>query len=112
MRGQLYRESTKETNEARAQESAVLRLAAVTKGSDPLDRKPPTLREYAKDFLQWVGTRRLESGSRRYYRNGWRLLQRTKIAGWRMDQISKDQIEKLQCPGSASNGNNALDVPR
>jgi hypothetical protein len=74
----------------------------------PLDRKPPTLREYSKDFLQWTETGRLKADSRRYYRNGWRLLEQKKIAGMRMDQISKDEVEKLQFPGSASNGNNAL----
>ena len=94
--------STKETNETRAQKAAALRLAATMKGSDPLDRKPPTLREYSKDFLQWVETGRLEVDSRRYYRNGWRLLEQTKIAGMRMDQITKDEVEKLEFPGSAS----------
>ena len=108
VRGERYRGSTKETNETRAQKAAALKLAAAIKGSDPLDRKPPTLREYSKDFLQWVETGRLEADSRRYYRNGWRLLEQTKIAGMRMDQITKDEVEKLQFPGSASNGNNAL----
>ncbi|HUV69997.1 MAG TPA: hypothetical protein VMW15_10075 [Terracidiphilus sp.] len=108
VRGERHRGSTKETNETRAQKAAALKLAAAIKGSDPLDRKPPMLREYSKDFLQWVETGRLESDSRRYYRNGWRLLEQTKIAGMRMDQITKGEIEKLKFPGSASNGNNAL----
>jgi hypothetical protein len=108
VRGERYRGSTKETNETRAQKAAALKLAAAIQGSDPLDRKPPTLREYSKDFLQWVETGRLEADSRRYYRNGWRLLEETKIAGMRMDQITKGEVEKLEFPGSASNGNNAL----
>jgi hypothetical protein len=56
VRGERYRGSTKETNETRAQKAAALKLAATIKGSDPLDRKPPTLREYSKDFLQWADT--------------------------------------------------------
>ena len=108
VRGRRYRGSTKETNETRAAKAAALKLAAAIKGSDPLDRKPPTLREYAKNFLQWVEAGRLESDTRRYYRNGWRLLEQTKIAGMRMDQVTRDEIEKLRFPGSASNGNNAL----
>ena len=108
VRDERYRGSTKETNETRAQKAASLKLAAAIKGSDPLDRKPPTLRQHANDFLRWVETGRLESDTRRYYRNGWRLLEQTKIAGMRMDLIAKDEIEKLQFPGSASNGNNAL----
>jgi hypothetical protein len=35
-------------------------------------------------------------------------LEQTRIAGMRMDQITKDKVEKLKFPGSASNGNNAL----
>jgi len=110
VRGERYRGSTKETNETRAQKAAALKLAATIKGSDPLDRKPPTLREYSKDFLQWVETGRLEADSRRYYRNGWRLLEQTKIAGMRKEQITKDKVEKLQFPRSASNGKRASDV--
>jgi hypothetical protein len=98
VRGERCRASTKETNETRAQKAAALKLAATLKGSDPLDRKPPTLREYSKDFLKWVETGRLEADSRRYYRNGWRLLEQTKIAGMRMDQITKDEVEKLEFP--------------
>ena len=108
MRGERYRGSTKETNETRAQKVAALKLAAAIKGGDPLDRKLPILLEYAKDFLRWVETGRLESDTRRYYRNGWRLLEKTKIARMRMDEITKDEVEKLKFPGSASNGNNAL----
>ena len=52
VRGERYRGSTKETNETRAQKAAALKLAATIKGSDPLDMKPPTLRDYSKEFLQ------------------------------------------------------------
>jgi hypothetical protein len=45
VRGERYRGSTKETNETRAQKAAALKLSAAIKGSDPLDRMPPTLRE-------------------------------------------------------------------
>lgn len=71
VRDERYRGSTKETIETRAQKAAFLKLAAAIKGSNPLDRKVPTLRQYSKDFLQWVETGRLESDTRRYYRNGW-----------------------------------------
>ncbi len=74
VRSERFRGSTKERNEARAQKSAALKLADAIKGSDPPDREPPTLREYSKDFLEWVDAGRLEDDSRRYYRNGWRLL--------------------------------------
>ena len=108
VRDERFRGSTKETNETRAAKVAALKLAAAVEGSDPLDKKAPTLGEYSKPFLEWVDTGRLEESTRRYYRNGWRLLARSKIAGKRMDRITKDDVEKLKFPGSPSNANNAL----
>ena len=108
VRGERYRGSTKETERNRAGKVAALKLAEAIKGSDPLDRKPPTLREYSVIFLDWVETGRLEADTRRYYRNGWRLMEKTKIAAKRMNKITRDDIEKLKFPGSPSNGNNAL----
>ncbi len=108
VRGERYRGSTKETNETRAAKIAGLKLAAALEGRDPLDRKTPTLREYSKKFLGWVDTARLESQTQRYYRNGWRLLEKTSIAGMRMDRITADAAEALRFPGSAASGNNAL----
>jgi integrase len=108
VRGERYRGSTKETNAARASKIAGLKLAAALDGSNPLDRKAPTLREYSSKFLEWVKTARLEFQSRRYYRNGWRLLKKTSIAGVRMDRITADAAEALRFPGSPANANNAL----
>lgn len=109
VRGERFRASTQETNLARAGKVASLRLADILRGVDSLDRKPPTLREYSKLFLEWVDRGRLEPDTRRYYRNGWRLLEvHTKFIAKRMDKISADQIENLTFPGSPSNGNNAL----
>jgi hypothetical protein len=61
---QMSARHAKETNETRAQKAAALKLIAAIKGSDPLDKKPPTLREYSNDFLRWVETGRLESVTR------------------------------------------------
>ena len=108
VRGERFRGSTKETNRPRAEGIAALKLAAVVKEGDPLKGKPPTLREYSKTFLDWVDTGRLEDDSRRYYRNGWRLLEQTRVAGMRMDKITKHAIEAMRFPGGPSNGNNAL----
>lgn len=113
VRGQRYRASTKETNEARAAKIAALALAKAVEGSDPLDRKAPALREFSVKFLDWVDTARLEPKSRRYYHNGWRLLlAHPSILGCRMDRITGDEIEALSFPGSPSNANNALKTLR
>jgi len=76
----------------RAEGIAALKFTDAMKDGDPLKGKPPTLREYSKDFLEWVKTGRLEKDSRRYYRNGWRLLEKVKIAGKRMDKVSKGRL--------------------
>src|SRR5215831_12172785 len=57
--GQRFRGSTEETNATRASKIAGLKLAAALEGSDPLDRKAPTLRQYSTTFLEWVKTARL-----------------------------------------------------
>ena len=98
----------KRRKEARAGKIAGLKLAAALEGSDPLDRKAPTLREFSPRFLEWVKTARLEFDTRRYYRNGWRLLETTSITGMRMDHITADVAEALRFPGSPANSNNAL----
>lgn len=113
VRGQRFRASTKETNETRAAKVAARALTKAMEGSDPLDRKAPTLREFSVTFLDWVGAARLEPKSRRYYRNGWRLLLASSaILGNRMDRITGDEIEALSFPGSPSNANNALKTLR
>src|SRR6516164_10389651 len=81
VRGERYRGSTQETKEARAGKIASLKVTAAVRGSDPLDRKAPSLREFSARFLEWVETARLETDTQRYYRNGWRLLKDKPIAG-------------------------------
>ena len=106
--GRRYRGSTQETKAARAGKIAGLKLAAALQGRDPLDRRAPTLREFSSRFLEWVKTARLEFDTQRYYRNGWRLLKETPIAGMKINHITADDAEALRFPGSPANANNAL----
>lgn len=69
VRGQRYRGSTEEVNQARASKIAGIKLAAALEGTDPLDRKSPTLQEFSSEFLQWVSEARLADASRQYYRD-------------------------------------------
>ena len=108
VRGKRYRGSTQETKLSRAGKIAGLKLAAALQGTDPLDRKPPTLREFSSRFLEWVKTARLEFDTRRYYLNGWRLVQTTLLPNLRLDRITADVVEAVRFSGSPSNGNNAL----
>jgi hypothetical protein len=67
VRGERFRGSTEESNETRAQKIAALKLTDAIKGSDPLKtRRPPTFREFSKEFLEWVENGRLEPETRRY----------------------------------------------
>jgi hypothetical protein len=103
-RGKRYRGSTKETNQKRAAKVAALKLAQALEGSDPLNRKAPVLAEFAKQFTEWLKTARLEGETQRYYLNGWRLLQTTKIKNVRLDAITADMVEALRFKGSPANG--------
>jgi integrase len=45
---------------------------------------------------------------RRYYLNGWRLLQITQLPKMRLDRITADMVDGVRFSGSPANGNNAL----
>jgi integrase len=108
VRGRRYRASTQETKSVRALQIASLKLAAVMQRTDPLPTKPAVLQEFADRFLEWVNGGRLEDKTRKFYRNGWRLLASTSVAMLRLDQITGDGAEQLTFPGSAANANCGL----
>jgi hypothetical protein len=64
--------------------------------------------EFANRFLEWVNDSRLEEKTRKFHRNGWRLLKSTSMAVLKVDQITVDCAEQFKFPGSAANANCAL----
>jgi integrase len=108
VRGRRYRGSTQETKSVRALKVASLKLASVMENTDPLPSKPTPLVEFADRFLDWVNSGRLEEKTKKFYRNGWRLLKTTGVAEMRINQITADCAEQLKFPGSAANANCAL----
>jgi integrase len=108
VRGRRYRGSTQETKSVRALQVASLKLASVIENTDPLPSKPTALSDFAERFMAWVDTGRLEEMTRKFYRNGWRLLKATPIADTRVNLITGDCAEQLKFPGSAANANCAL----
>lgn len=106
--GKRYRGSTKETNPKRAEAVAAIKLAKVLEGNAPLPKKAPVLRVFSERFLTWVENAKLESASKAYYKDGWRLLAKTELAGMRLDAINNDEVELITFPGSPSNTNCAL----
>src|SRR6201998_3127610 len=108
VRGHRYRASTQETKSVRALQIASLKLASAMERTDPLPNKPVVLHELANRFLDWVNEARLEEKTRKFYRNGWRLLKSTPVETLTVDQMTGDCAEQLKFPGSAANANCAL----
>lgn len=108
VRDRRYRASTQETKSVRTLKIASLKLASVIENTDPLPSKPTALADVAERFLAWVDTTRLEEMTRKFYRNGWRLLKATPVVEVRVNQITGDCAEQLKFPGSAANANCGL----
>src|ERR1035441_8112691 len=78
----------------------------------PGSQKIPTLAEFSARFFQWMGSlptdRPPKEGTRKYYHVGWKLLEKTTMAGRKVDHIERDDISALAVGSSPSNTNNAL----
>jgi hypothetical protein len=107
VRGHRYRRSTQETKLARAAKAASVNLASVIEGTDQFPSKPNVLSEFAERFDTWVEDGRLEEKTKKFYRNGWRLLKATPVAGCESTK-SREIAEQLKFPGAAANANCAL----
>jgi integrase len=109
VRGRRRRKSTKETNWKRAHAIACIAMAKAHQGKQQQTEKVPTLRAAGKRFMEFLKTAHIKFTTRRYYENGWRLLQAHEdILDMYLDEIMTDDIDALDFPGSGSNGNNAL----
>jgi integrase len=85
--------------------------AIVARRSGPAARnyRAPQLKIFARtSFLPYIDAAPLDSDTRRYYRNGWRLLSSTPIAKRRLNEIKAPDAEILRFPGNGSNANCAL----
>jgi integrase len=78
----------------------------------PGSQKIPTLAEFTKRFFEWLDSlptdRPPKQGTRRYYHVGWKLLERTTMAGRRLDHIERHHVAALAVGRSPANTNNAL----
>jgi len=82
---------------------------ARTAGIQSLLRESPLLKDFSVEFLQWVDdTHSIEHQTRRYYKNGWRLLKDTVLAGKRLDEINNHMCETITFTGGPSSANTAL----
>jgi len=108
VRGQRYRGSTGETKAVRATKVASMKLAQALEHGDLFPTKPTVLAEFWERFQSWLDEARVEEKTRKYYRNGRRLLKVTPIFAKRLTAITAEDAEKLNFPGSAGNANCAL----
>jgi integrase len=107
--GRRYRGSTRKTDIAVARRFERDLIAKTEQGLEPKTiRKIPILREAADRFIALVDASGLAPKTKKYYANGWRLLQKQGISSMLVSRISEDDISLLRFPGGPSNANNAL----
>jgi len=108
VRGKRYRGSTGETKAVRATKVASIRLAQALEHGDLFPTRSPVLAELCERFLNSLEDARLEEKTKKFYRNGGRLLKTTAIFSMRLAEITTEHAERLKFPGSAANVNCAL----
>lgn len=87
---------------------AVLIAEVLRSGALPTIERAPFLADFAPRYLKYVEASSLRPDTKRYYRNGWRLLKDTPVAQLRMDRITPSDADTLTFPGGGSNANTAL----
>jgi integrase len=111
--GQQHRGSCESSKLSEAKRVESLVLAQLHEHNRPPgSQKIPTLAEFTKRFFEWLDSlptdRPPKQGTRRYYHVGWKLLERTTIAGRRLDHIERHHVAALPVGSSPANTNNAL----
>ena len=107
--GTRYRGSTKQATQTRARQIEVRKMQeAQENGYSPLPRKAPILRDFAAAALKMFDSSSLDTDTKRYYRNGWRRIEDTPLAGMRLDRITTDAVAAVPLDGSPSWQNQAL----
>jgi hypothetical protein len=108
-----YRGSCKTSKRSEANTVESLVLAQLLENKRPSgSQKVPTLAVFSSRFFQWMDSlptdRPPKEGTRKYYHVGWKLLEKTTMAGRRVDHIESDHISALVVGSSPANTNNAL----
>ncbi len=106
--GKRFRGSTKTDNPKEARRIMAKALAAAEAGTSLHPQRAPVIQDFAPKFLDFVDNSRLESQSKRDYRNGWRLIAQSKLLGMRLDQITADDAETTRFHESPYTTNCAL----
>lgn len=107
--GKRYRGSTKKSGSTEAKTFEAELIKKIQEGYEPSStRVAVSLREAAVRFLNLIEQTNLAHKTKVYYRNGWRLLEGTRIAGMLVMHITPGDVSVLRFPDGPSNTNNAL----
>ena len=106
--GRRYRGSTKTKNKKQAQRAEAKARVAAEVGETLRPKRAPLLREFAKQFLDWLDKTTLEPKTKHVYKNGSRLILQTDLCGMPMDQITADDVETTKFHESAHSRNCAI----
>ena len=108
--GLRYRGSTRQTSESKAKTvEAKLIAEAEAKGPQAIKVKALTLSGYIPQFLEWVNHGRgIDDDTRRYYRYGAARIQQSDLMNLRLDQISRDMVDRTPFSGAPAYVNQTL----
>lgn len=109
--GKRYRGSTKEQTKAAARTFEADLLMKLERGSSISfrGRRAPLLRDFLLEFLAYVeANQHLAAKTKRYYRNGVRMLQETALREFPIDRLTRSVVAAVQFRGSGATANNAV----
>jgi len=96
LNGKRYRGSTKTNNEKEAARVYAKAMVAAEVGESVTPKRAPFIQDFVKEFLEWLDQTTLKPKTKDDYRNGCRLILQSGLCGMRLDQITKDDIEKTR----------------
>lgn len=106
--GRRYRGSTKTTNEKQAQRVEARKRVAAEAGESLRPKRAPLVRDFAKQFADWLDKTTLENKTKNDYKNGRRLILKTPLSGMHVDQITRDDVETTKFHESPYSRNCAI----
>ena len=106
--GRRYRGSTKTKNSKQAERVEARKRVAAEARESLRPKRVPLVRDFAKQFVDWLDKTTLEQKTKDDYKNGRRLILKTPLAGMRMDQITADAVETTRFHESPHSRNCAI----
>ena len=106
--GRRHRGSTKTKNQKQAERVEARKRVAAEEGESLRPKRVPLVREFGKQFIEWLDKTTLAENTKADYKNGRRLILKTPLSGMRMDQITADDVETTKFHESPHSRNCAI----